>query len=100
LSARINQLIKWFQNYFYSLVNQRCYNFENPWDRIALLALYIERIRDEVYGFIELWNCYVIRDDNTRPNIVSGKPFMMYRRLKSRVRYGQPVDLQLCDALL
>jgi hypothetical protein len=60
----------------------------------------MENIRDEVYGFVELWNCHVIRHDNTRPNIVSGKPFMMYRRPKSKVRYGQLVDLQLCEALL
>jgi len=60
----------------------------------------MENIRDEVYGFVELWNCHVIRNDNTRPNIVSGKPFMMYRRPKSGMRYGQPVDLQLCEALL
>ncbi|PMD49504.1 uncharacterized protein K444DRAFT_549645, partial [Hyaloscypha bicolor E] len=46
---------------------------------IALLVLYIPRIRNEVFGYTNLWNIYIIRADSIYQNHVSGKPFFLYR---------------------
>jgi hypothetical protein len=99
--ARTTVLTRHIQNYFTELANSGWYSSQCPWDRIALLALYIARIRDEVFGYTDLWNIYTIRADNTRPNHVSGKPFFLYRHPKNRAqRYTQPVDLDLYNKIL
>jgi hypothetical protein len=59
------------------------------------------RIRDEVFGYADLWNIHTIRADPTRQNHVSGKPFFLYRHPKQGAeRYGQPVDINLCNRIL
>jgi len=59
------------------------------------------RIRDEVHGFMDLWNIHPIRADKSRPNAVSGKPFRLYRKPKGGAqRWGRPVDLDLCGDVL
>jgi hypothetical protein len=89
------------QNYFQELAYTGGYNHQYPWDRIALLAMYMRRIQNEVHRFADLWNIHQIRKDNTRPNMVAGKPFRLYRKPKNRAQHwGRPVDMELCDAIL
>ena len=99
--ARTIQLTSHMQNYFTELANKGWYHSQNPWDRIALLALYMPRIRDEVFGYADLWNVHTIRADPTRPNHVSGKPFFLYRHPKRGAeRHAQPVNTDLCNRIL
>jgi hypothetical protein len=52
------------QNYFTELANNWWYSSQCPWDRIALLAHYMPRIRDEVFGYADLWNIHTTRADS------------------------------------
>jgi hypothetical protein len=89
------------QNYFQELAHTGGYNHQYPWDRIALLALYMRRIQNEVHRFADLWNIHRIRKDRSRPNMVAGKPFRLYTRPPGGAqRWGRPVDMELCDAIL
>ena len=101
LSTRTIKLTLYIQNYFTELANEGWYNSQNLQDRIALLALYMARIRDEVFRYANLWNIYIIRADLTRLNHVSRKPFFLYRHLKGGTqRYAQLVDVDLCNKIL
>jgi hypothetical protein len=101
MHVRTTNLSRCFQNYFQELAHTGGYNSHNAWDRIALLALYMQRIRDEVYGFMDLWNIHPIRKDKFRPNAVSGKPFRLYKKPQGGAqRWGRPVDLDLCSDVL
>jgi hypothetical protein len=89
------------QNYFIGLVNAGQYNGNVPADRIALLAVYMDMIRDEVYSYVDLWNYHKIRRDRTRPNIVTGKPWWLYRHPQHGAEnHARAVDQELCDELL
>jgi hypothetical protein len=77
------------------------YNSQNAWDKIALLALYMPRIRNEVHRFIDLWNIHPIKADKSRPNAVSRKLFRLYKKPKGGAqRWGRLVDLDLCGEVL
>jgi hypothetical protein len=59
------------------------------WDRIAVLAIYIPILREEVHKFARIWNMHTIRKQNNRPHSVSGKPYMLYNYPKEpATNYG------------
>jgi hypothetical protein len=61
-------------------------------DYIALLFVYMPIIREEIYSFADLWNAHVIRKQDKRPNVVPGKPVVLYFNPQAGVRdYGSPV---------
>jgi hypothetical protein len=107
------------------LQQQNLFDFDQLADRIALLAIYLPMIQDEIYGFVRLWNAHTIRPQKQRPNVVSGKPFMLYhhpgdgiqnwavpfsqeefRTIKNKVKdwpinaYLPPETLQWCQTFL
>lgn len=47
-------------------------------DRIALLYIYMPRIRYEFAEFVRLWNAHYIRKQKARPHVVPGKPWVLY----------------------
>jgi hypothetical protein len=47
-------------------------------DQIAILALYLPIIRQNLFSFVRLWNSHKIRPQRHRPGSVSGKPYLLY----------------------
>lgn len=47
-------------------------------DRVALLYIYMPRIRFEFAEFVRLWNAHYIRKQKARPHVVPGKPWVLY----------------------
>lgn len=62
-------------------------------DRIALLAVYMPILREEIHIFVRIWNAHKIRRQRNRPNCVTGQPVMLYHWPGEGVReYGLPPD--------
>jgi hypothetical protein len=58
-------------------------------DQIAILALYLPVIRNDLFNFVRLWNSHNIRAQRRRPGVVSGKPYMLYHHPAEGVQdYG------------
>lgn len=47
-------------------------------DRVALLYIYMPRVRFEFTEFVRLWNAHYIRKQRARPHVVPGKPWVLY----------------------
>ena len=45
---------------------------------IAVGAIYVPVMRREIRSYIETWNSHRIRKQNNRPNVVVGKPNLLY----------------------
>jgi hypothetical protein len=57
-------------------------------------------IREEIYSFVDLWNAQVIRKQDKRPNVVPGKPVVLYFDPPAGVRnYGSPVPTERLQRL-
>jgi hypothetical protein len=67
-----------FRNFFMSLAKQGLFVKSNLHDRIALLAVYMPVLRNEVANFVTTWNSHRIRRQRGRPNCVSGVPYQLY----------------------
>jgi hypothetical protein len=73
---------------------------DRPADRIALLAIYVPRLRQELNLFVHLWNTHRIRKQTNRPNTVPGKPVMLFSHPpEGRQDYGIPVPAETIDDL-
>ena len=61
---------------------------------IAFNAIYIPLIRKEVQYYVNLWNAHAIRNQRKRPNVVAGKPIILYNypQLSGGVQCGIPAD--------
>jgi hypothetical protein len=58
-------------------------------DQIAVLALYLPIIRQDLFDFVRLWNAHSIRAQRKRPGVVSGKPYLLYHHPSEGVQdYG------------
>ena len=67
---------------------------------VAILAIYIPILREEVYSYVKIWNSHRIRPQKGRPNIVTGKPYMLYHNPKSPiVDYGSPYNADFLQSL-
>lgn len=81
------------QDYFKRLANAYYYLKDNIADRIALLAIYIPIIRNEVDLFVYNWNSHSIRKQNNSLNAITGKPYMNYYHPRAPARdYGIPIN--------
>lgn len=47
-----------------------------------MYAIYIPFLRCELQQFVRVWNNHKIRAQKNRPNVISGKPFMLYNHPK------------------
>lgn len=74
---------------------------DNLADKIALLAIYIPILRQEVQAFARMWNMHTIRKQPNRPNAVHGKPIMLYFYPQDPCiqNYGLKPDPQLLQEL-
>lgn len=65
------------QRYFDGLASTGLWS-GNTADTIALLFVYMPIIRQEIYGYADLWNAHAIRRQAGRPAVVPGKPVVLY----------------------
>ena len=63
------------QTYFTNLQKTGLFSADMLADRIALYAIYLPLIRDQILEFVEVWNVHRIRKQRNRPNAVQEKPF-------------------------
>lgn len=47
-------------------------------DCIAVTALYVPYLRNEIHAFAKQWNVHTIRPQPRRPTVVTGQPWMLY----------------------
>lgn len=47
-------------------------------DHIAVLAVYMPILREDIQKFARIWNIHTIRRQPRRPNCVAGQPVMLY----------------------
>jgi hypothetical protein len=86
-------LNKW-KIFFKKLRAQRLYSRQSLPDCIAMLAIYLPIIREQVTEFVRIWNIHIIRKQPNRPHVVCGQPFQNYFFPKEGVKcYGIPVDI-------
>jgi hypothetical protein len=58
-------------------------------------------IRQEIYGYADLWNAHTIRRQVNRPTVVSGKPVVLYFQPPPPARdYGSEVPNNRLQRLL
>jgi hypothetical protein len=83
------------------LSKDHLYSSKRQSDCIAIVAIYIPIIRDEVVAYVEIWNNHSIRAQKNRPHHVSGKPKVNYlfSKMKKVADCGRPIDPELVDAL-
>ena len=115
-------------NFFESLVGEGLYRYDDLADGIALIYIYMPRLRSEFSNFVELWNDHYIRRQKRRPHVVPGYPRKLFtmpentgaqdyrvsyseerlRELKHILEYD-PIDIdqylpqetmQVCDAII
>ena len=68
---------------------------------IALLAIYLPILRKEIESFVSTWNSHQIRKQKGRPNVVAGRPFLLYNYPPpNAVDFGRVVDKDELKALL
>ncbi len=92
----LQKLIIFIQNFFKKLRDEGYFSKDVPADLIALLALYMPILREEVYHFVRTWNSHTIRKQPNRPNILTGKPYMLYNHPGDHVRnWGLEFDAEL-----
>lgn len=69
-------------------------------DHIALLAVYMPILREDIHKFTRLWNIHTIRRQPRRPNTVSGQPVALYHWPRPGIQdYGLPPDPDLQQEL-
>ena len=51
----------------------------NQADRIAILFIYMPRIRADFIEFVHLWNAHRIRSQPNRPSVIHGVPIELYK---------------------
>jgi len=91
----IIRLLTILQNYFNALQNEGSFDSNILPDQIALLAIYIPLLRTEMQSFTRTWNSHRIRKQPNRPNVVAGKPYVLYHHTSEHVRnYGLSVDME------
>ena len=79
-------LNKW-KIFFKKLRAQRLYSRQSLPNYIAMLAVYLPIIREQVTEFVRVWNIHIIRKQPNRPHVVCGQPFQNYFFLKEGVKY-------------
>ncbi|KAE9972207.1 hypothetical protein EG328_005132 [Venturia inaequalis] len=70
-------IFRW-RKFFGFMAHTHQYDHDQIVDRIALLALYIPILREEIASFVQVWNNHYIRRQKNRPNMVPGRPFVLY----------------------
>ncbi|KAN0076641.1 hypothetical protein V8E54_006783 [Elaphomyces granulatus] len=89
-------LYQW-RDYFQELRNDELFAKDNLWDRIAVLAIYIPILREEIHRYARTWNIHQIRKQNDCSDCVTGKPFMLYHYPKEDVdEYLPPTTKAFC----
>jgi hypothetical protein len=89
------------KDYFIDLSAKELYSAQRQYDRIALIAIYMPIIREEVHAYQELWDKHTIRKQKDRPNVVPGKPVFNYHYSHTRgvPNCGWPVDPELIEEI-
>lgn len=88
------------QEYFAFLESTGQFSSDSIVDQAALLALYMPIIREELLGFVEIWNSHTIRRQPNRPNHVAGKPWLLFFYPEMGVQdYGLNIDLDQVERL-
>ena len=81
------------------LKQQNLFGRTNKADRIAMAAVYLPIIREEIYAFVRMWNAHSMRKQKGRPNVVVGRPNMLYWHPGDHVEnFGTPYDEQTWSA--
>ena len=64
-------------------------------DQIAMYAVFEDRLRAELFDFVQTWNCHNIRLQRNRPHVVHGMPWMNYHFSDpaKACNWGIPIDL-------
>ncbi|KAI8940778.1 hypothetical protein NX059_002044 [Plenodomus lindquistii] len=85
-------LFRW-RDYFRNMQTQNLYSKNRLADTIAVGAIYIPILRREIRAYIETHNSHRIRKQKNRPNIVVGKPSMLFMCPPDGTRdFKQPVN--------
>jgi hypothetical protein len=84
-----------WKNYFRWLKESNNWQPQFISHRVALIALYMPSLREELQEFAELWNTHYIRKQKQRPNNVPGKPWENWEDPKPGVEdYGVPANAE------
>ncbi|KAL3475663.1 hypothetical protein BJX99DRAFT_271041 [Aspergillus californicus] len=70
-------LFQW-RAYFQRLQERGAYSKDSIVDQIALFAVYMPVLRNEITSFVQTWNNHSIQKQKNRPYLVPGKPFINY----------------------
>ena len=69
-------------------------------NRIALLAVYMPVMRQQIRQFVQIWNVHTIRRQPNRPHVVHGKPaHLYYAPPEGVVDHGVDPSLDLVNEL-
>ncbi|KAJ5454057.1 uncharacterized protein N7458_005013 [Penicillium daleae] len=86
-----------YYQYFRELREQGLFSGSIP-EQVALLAVYMPTLRRVIGEYAKTWNIHNIRKQKSRPNAVTGKPFMNYFNA-SKPDYQRAVDQMLLREL-
>ena len=88
------------QDFFRSLAEEGLFSSTCLYDQIALFAVYIPILRDEIFSFVRTWNSHYIRKQKDRPYVIHGKPYMNYNHPPEGVyNHGFSIDRELLKEL-
>ena len=87
-------------DYFRELQRQNLWTHDSIIDRVALLAVFMPILQDELKEFVDTWNFHKIRKQKNRPWVIHGKPWMNYyypqqTEHATGLDYGTRVEAQL-----
>lgn len=86
--------------FFSSLRTQGLFSKDRLSDQIAILALYLPIIRQDIIEFVENWNNHRIRLQRNRPNAISGKPYVLFNCPPEGTQdYGLSFDQTLLNTI-
>ena len=65
-----------------------------------MICIYVPILRQEIFGYVKLWNVHNIRKQKCRPNVPTGKPWMLYHHPPENVKdYACEPDSACLDVL-
>ncbi|KAF1936682.1 hypothetical protein EJ02DRAFT_479412 [Clathrospora elynae] len=70
-------LFQW-RLYFRDLQTTNQFSRDRIPDMVAMIAIYIPVLRRKIKSFLLSWNSHCIRKQKGRPNVITGKPNMLY----------------------
>ncbi|KAL4872283.1 hypothetical protein BDV12DRAFT_183231 [Aspergillus spectabilis] len=59
-----------YRDYFRALLEEGIFSSYTLSDQVALYAIYMPLLRNQIYSFVRTWNCHRIRKQKNRPHLV------------------------------